>query len=92
MFPRGFGGIFTFNLASREHCFAFQDALKLIRRATNINDNKTLVLHPASTIFCEYSVEEKAAMGVSDSMLRLAFGIEDVEDIIEDMERGFAAL
>lgn len=82
----------TFNLASREQCFTFQDALQLVRRATNINDNKTLVLHPASTIFCEYSAKEKLAMGVSDSMLRLAVGIEDLEDIIEDLERGLTAL
>jgi O-acetylhomoserine (thiol)-lyase len=92
LFPRGAGGILTFNLASREQCFAFQDALKLVRRATNINDNKTLVLHPASTIFCEYSEEEKSAMGVGDSMLRLAVGVEDVEDITEDLERGLTAL
>jgi O-acetylhomoserine (thiol)-lyase len=92
LFPRGAGGILTFDLGSREQCFAFQDALKMVRRATNINDNKTLALHPASTIYCEYSAEEKAAMGVSDSMLRLAVGIEEVEDIIEDLERGLAAL
>lgn len=92
LFPRGAGGILTFDLGSREQCFAFQDALTLVRRATNINDNKTLVLHPASTIYCEYSVEEKASMGVSDSTLRLAVGIEEVEDIIEDLERGLAAL
>jgi O-acetylhomoserine (thiol)-lyase len=46
-----FGGVLTFDLASREQCFAFMDALQLIRRATNINDNKTLIIHPASTIF-----------------------------------------
>jgi O-acetylhomoserine (thiol)-lyase len=92
LFPRGAGGILTFDLGSREQCFAFQNALKLVRRATNINDNKTLVLHPASTIFCEYSAEQKAAMGVSDSMLRLSVGIEDVEDVIEDLERGLAVL
>jgi O-acetylhomoserine (thiol)-lyase len=84
-FPRG-------ALASREQCFVFQDALKLVRRAPNINENKTLVLHPASTICCGYTMEEKFAMGVSESMLRLAVGIEDVEDIIEHLERGLAAL
>lgn len=46
----------------------------------------------ASTIYCEYSSDEKLAMGVSDSMLRLAVGIEDLEDIIDDLERGLAAL
>ncbi|MFB3812506.1 MAG: O-acetylhomoserine aminocarboxypropyltransferase/cysteine synthase family protein [Terriglobales bacterium] len=92
LFPRGAGGILTFDLGSREQCFAFADALKVVRRATNINDNKTLILHPASTIFCEYTAEQKAAMGVSDSMLRLSVGIEDVEDIIEDLAGGLAAL
>lgn len=92
LFPRGVGGILTFELASRAECFAFQDALQLVRCATNINDNKTLILHPASTIFCEFDENEKAAMGVSDAMLRMSVGIEDVEDLIEDLERGLAAL
>jgi O-acetylhomoserine (thiol)-lyase len=92
LFPRGVGGILTFDLASREQCYAFQDALQLVRRATNINDNKTLIIHPASTIFCEYSTEDKASMGVRDTMLRLSVGIEDVEDILEDLGRGLVAL
>lgn len=92
LFPRGAGGILTFDLASREQCYAFQDALKLARRATNINDNKTLILHPASTIFCEFDDAQKAAMGVRDTMLRLAVGIEEVEDVIEDLERGLAVI
>ena len=91
-FPRGFGGILTFDLGSREECFRLQDQLKLVRRATNINDNKSLIVHPASTIFCEFSADEKAAMGVSDAMLRLAVGIEDLHDLIEDLEQGLAVL
>jgi O-acetylhomoserine (thiol)-lyase len=87
-----FGGVLTIDLASRERCFAFMDALQLIRRATNINDNKTLILHPASTIFTEYSAEEQLAMGVRPSMLRLSVGIEDYEDLIDDLEEGFKAL
>lgn len=91
-FPHGFGGILTFDLASKDQCFTFMNSLRLIRRATNINDNKTLILHPASTIYCEYSPVEKEEMGVSESMLRLSVGIEDVMDIIEDLEVGFAGL
>ncbi len=83
-----FGSLLTFDLADREACFRFMDRLKIIRRATNLNDNKTLVLHPASTIFCEYSHEEKERMSVRDSMVRLSAGIEDVEDIIEDLKQG----
>lgn len=91
-FPHGYGGILTFDLNSKEECFAFIDKLCMIRRATNINDNKTLILHPASTIYCEYSPVEKEEMGVGESMLRLSVGIEDLPDIIEDMEVGFAGL
>jgi O-acetylhomoserine (thiol)-lyase len=88
----GFGGILTFTLESQPECFAFMDSLRLIRRATNINDNKTLILHPSSTIYCEYSKADKQSMGVSDSLLRLSVGIEDVEDILEDLEHGLAAV
>lgn len=91
-FPKGTGGILTFDLASREAAFTLQNQLKLIRRATNINDNKSLILHPASTIFCEYSAEEKQAMGVRDTMLRLSVGIEEKNDLIEDLEQGLASL
>jgi O-acetylhomoserine (thiol)-lyase len=92
LFPRGVGGILTFDLASRDACYDFQDALHLIRRATNINDNKSLIIHPASTIFCEFDAEQKAAMGVRETLLRLSTGIEDEEDLIEDLQRGLAAL
>jgi len=91
-FPKGAGGILTFELTDRNAAFDFQNQLRLIRRATNINDNKSLILHPASTIFCEFGPDEKQAMGVSDAMLRLSVGIEDVNDLIEDLERGLAAL
>ncbi len=87
-----FGGILTFSLTDRGQCYKFMDSLALIRRATNINDNKTLILHPASTIFCEYGSEEKEALGVPENMLRLAVGIEDAEDILEDLKNGLEAL
>jgi len=91
-FPHGFGGILTFDLASKDECFAFMNRLQMIRRATNINDNKTLILHPASTIYCEYSPLEKEDMHVRESMMRLSVGIEDGEDIIADLEQGLAGL
>lgn len=92
LFKGRFGGILTFELESRETCYAFMDGLKLIKRATNLNDNKTLILHPASTIFCEYSSREKEEMGVGESMLRLSVGIEDIEDIIEDIGNNLAVI
>jgi len=66
--------------------------LKLIRRATNLQDNQTLIIHPASTIFCEYSAEQKKEMGVRETMIRLAVGIEDSEDLITDLGQSLEAL
>jgi O-acetylhomoserine (thiol)-lyase len=79
------GALVTFELSSKQECFAFLNRLKLLRRATNIHDNKTLALHPASTIFCEYPTDLKRQMGVSETLIRLSVGIEDVEDLIADL-------
>ncbi|MBI5555158.1 MAG: O-acetylhomoserine aminocarboxypropyltransferase/cysteine synthase [Elusimicrobia bacterium] len=86
-FKGNFGALLTFDLSSREACFSFLNKLKLIRRATNINDNKTLAIHPASTIFCEYSPELKTEMGVAETMIRIAVGIEDLEDLTADLKQ-----
>lgn len=85
-------GLITFELDSKEKCFSFMDSLKLIRRATNFNDNKSLIIHPASTIYSEYTPALKNEMGVSEKMLRLSVGIEDVEDIFEDIKRALDAI
>jgi O-acetylhomoserine (thiol)-lyase len=87
-----FGGLLTFELNNKKECFKFIDRLKIVRRATNLNDNKTLILHPATTIYCEYSESQKRAMKINDSMLRLSAGIEDVEDIIADLYQGLEEL
>ncbi len=91
-FKNRFGGLLTFELKDKDSCFRFMDALEIIRRATNLNDNKTLIIHPASTIFCEYSEEERMKMSVKEGLIRLAVGIEDVEDIIEDIKKGLGCL
>jgi O-acetylhomoserine sulfhydrylase len=86
------GALLTFDLNSKEECFRFMDKLQFIRRATNLNDNKTLILHPASTIFCEYDARLKAEMGIRETMMRLAVGIEDVEDLIADISQALELL
>jgi O-acetylhomoserine (thiol)-lyase len=83
--PRGCGGLLTFDLKDRASCYQMMDQLKLIRRATNLCDNKTLILHPAGTIYAEFSEEEKSRMGVPDRQMRLSAGIEDCEDLLEDL-------
>lgn len=87
-FGNKFGGLLTFDLVSQEACYRLMDSLGIIRRATNLNDNKSLILHPWSTIYAEYSPEHRLAMGMRPTMLRLAAGIEDHDDLIEDLERG----
>lgn len=86
------GGLLTFDLESKQQCFKFMDALKLIRRATNLNDNRTLILHPASTIFCEYDDALKKEMNVRETMIRLSVGIEDHQDIIEDIQTALGVM
>jgi len=81
------GTIMNFELASKEACYAFMNKLKVIRRATNLNDNKTLIIHPHSTIYAEFSEEQRATAGIRDTMMRLSVGIENVEDLIADMEQ-----
>ncbi|GBR72708.1 O-acetylhomoserine sulfhydrylase [Candidatus Termititenax aidoneus] len=90
-FPNGAGALLTFELADRAKCFQFLNRLQLIRRATNLNDNKTLIIHPASTIFSEYTAEQKAEMGVPETLLRLAVGIEDLADLQEDLQQALEA-
>jgi len=81
------GAVMSFDLESREICFQFYNRLNLIRRATNLNDNKTLAIHPESTIYAEFSDEEKVEMGIRPTMIRLSVGIEDVKDLIADLNQ-----
>jgi O-acetylhomoserine (thiol)-lyase len=81
------GSLVTFELESQEACFRFMNNLQMILRATNLCDNKSLIIHPWSTIYCEYNDEEKTAMKLTDCMLRLSVGIEDLQDIIEDIQQ-----
>ncbi len=79
------GSLLTFDLDSKEQCFKFMDKLQFIKRSTNLNDNRTLIIHPASTIFCEFNEEQRLKMNIGEAMIRLSVGIEDVEDLIDDI-------
>lgn len=81
------GSVMTFDLASQEECYRFMNRLKVIRRATNLNDNKSLIIHPFSTIYSEFPEEERLKMGIRPGMMRLSVGIEGAEDLIEDIEQ-----
>lgn len=79
------GAMLTFDFSSKETCFTFINKLELIRRATNVYDNKTLIIHPASTIYCDFDKETRESLGVSDVTVRLSLGIEDIEDLKSDL-------
>lgn len=87
--PTG-GAMMTIELESKEACFKFINSLKLIRRATNLFDSKTLAIHPASTIFGPFNDEQCKAMDVLDTTIRISVGLEDVDDLFEDIRQALA--
>lgn len=84
------GAMMTIDLPSRDACFAFINRLRLIHRATNLFDNKTLAIHPASTIFGNFTEEQLEAMDVKQTTIRLSVGLESVEDIFNDIKQALA--
>ena len=81
------GAMLTFDLASKDACFRFMDKLKAIRRATNLFDNKSLAIHPASTIYGNFSQTQRDAMNVSDKTVRLSVGLESVDFLHDDIKQ-----
>ncbi|MBF1581941.1 MAG: PLP-dependent transferase [Prevotella sp.] len=85
------GAMVTIDLESQGACFRMLDNLKLIHRATNLFDNRTLAIHPASTIFGLFTAEERAAMDVQDTTIRLSIGLESVDDLFDDIKQALEA-
>ncbi|MDE6447954.1 MAG: PLP-dependent aspartate aminotransferase family protein [Muribaculaceae bacterium] len=82
-----FGAMLTLTLPSQEACFRMIDALKLVRRATNLFDNRSLAIHPASTIFGTIDADTRRAMDVSELLIRLSIGLENPADVIADLNQ-----
>ena len=90
--PKGTGAVLSFELAGGAQAGkAFVNALKLHSHVANIGDVRSLVIHPASTTHAQLSAEEQLATGVTPGLVRLAVGIEGIDDILADLELGFAA-
>ena len=90
--PMGPGAIFTFGVAGgRKAGATFINSLQMISHLANVGDAKTLILHPASTTHQQLTDEQLAAGGVSDEMVRISVGVEDVEDIIWDLDQALQA-
>ncbi len=92
-FPNGGGSIFTFDIkGGQEEAFKFIDSLKIFSLLANVADVKSLVVHPYTTTHAELSPEELAAAEITPATIRVSIGTEHYEDIIADLENGFAAI
>jgi O-acetylhomoserine (thiol)-lyase len=91
-FPNGGASIFTFEIkGGKDAAWKFIDNLEIFSLLANVADVKSLVIHPASTTHSQLTDEELADQGISQSTIRLSIGTEHIDDIIADLEKGFAA-
>ena len=91
--PNGVGSVLAFDIAGGyDAAVAFVDALELHSHVANIGDVRSLVIHPASTTHAQLSPEEQLAAGVAPGFVRLSVGLEHIDDILADLELGFAAV
>ena len=89
LLPRGCGAVFSFTLkGDRAAGKRFVDSLKVFSHLANVGDAKSLVIHPASTTHFRVPAEQLAASGIAEGTMRLSVGLEDVDDLIEDLARG----
>jgi len=89
----GFGGIVSFELTgSRDEAWRFIDATRMISITANLGDVKTTITHPATTTHGRLSPEDKEKAGITESLIRLSVGIEAIDDLKTDLDRGFQAL
>lgn len=92
-FPNGGASIFTFEIrGGKEEAWKFIDNLEIFSLLANVADVKSLVIHPASTTHSQLTDEELADQGIKQSTIRLSIGTEHIDDIIADLEKGFAAI
>ena len=81
------GGILSFRAGSKKRAFSIINSLKYACIASNIGDVRTLVIHPASTLYIQADKDEMEAAGVYDDTVRVSVGIEDIEDLVDDFTK-----
>lgn len=91
-FSGRFGGLLTIRVGSKEKAFKLINNLRYAFNVSNIGDARTLVVHPASTIYESNTLEEREKMGVNEDLIRISVGLEDPEDIIEDFKQALDQL
>jgi O-succinylhomoserine sulfhydrylase len=88
----GFGGIVAFEVkGGRPAAWKLIDSVKMISITANLGDTRTTITHPASTTHARITAEARQLAGINESLVRVAVGLEDVEDIIADLARGLEA-
>jgi O-succinylhomoserine sulfhydrylase len=87
------GTVVTFEVrGGKDAAFAVMNALRLVRVSNNLGDSKSLVTHPATTTHMRIGAEERAKLGITDGVIRLSVGLEDVEDLKDDLSQALAVL
>jgi len=94
----GGGTLVTFEVAGtpalspKQAAFRLMNAMRVVRVSNNLGDSKSLATHPATTTHFRIGAEERARLGISDGVIRLSVGLEDVEDLKDDLLRGLGEL
>ncbi len=90
--PRGVGGILTFGIrGGLDSGRRFIEALQVFSHLANVGDAKSLVIHPASTTHQQLTADEKLAGGITDDLIRLSVGLEEIDDILSDLDQALRA-
>jgi O-succinylhomoserine sulfhydrylase len=90
---KGGGTMLAFEIdGGKDAAFRFENAVQLIRISNNLGDAKSLITHPATTTHQRFTPEARTGMGISDGLLRISVGLEHIDDLIEDLQRGLKAI
>jgi O-acetylhomoserine (thiol)-lyase len=84
-YPQGSGSMITLDMGTKEKAVAFLDSSKLLIQTANIGDNRTLGLHMGSTIYSDFTLEEKSFLGITSGLIRLSIGLDEPEVIVADL-------
>ncbi|MGI2027289.1 O-succinylhomoserine sulfhydrylase [Endozoicomonas acroporae] len=90
---KGFGGVLAFEVSGgRESAWKVIDSVQIMSRTANLGDTRTTITHPATTTHCRLSDEDKIKSGITESLVRIAVGLENIDDLKADLEKGLSRL
>ncbi len=90
---QGFGGVLSFQVkGGREQAWKVIDQVKFISRTANLGDTRSTITHPATTTHCRLSEEDKDRTGITENLIRIAVGLENIEDIKKDLDKGLSSI